>query len=230
MITGRQIRAARGLLDWSAVALAKKAGLTRETINKIEDETVQPREGTLADIIRVFDENGVEFTPNSGLRLKPQEVEILVGHEGLCEFFDGVYEHIRKHGGLIQQTGVDENLFSEYLGDYSPVHIKRMTEIVKERKDVKVHSLIREGDMNFTCSDYAEYRWLPKELFDPVPFYTYGDCLAIMSFQTVPAPTIVLHKIPAITHSYRKQFEAMWKISKVPLKEKTKKTKHESRS
>ena len=86
MITGRQIRAARGLLKWSAISLAEKAGLTRETINKIEDEIVQPREGTVTDIIRVFDESGVEFTDNSGVRLKPQGVEVLIGKQGLCEF------------------------------------------------------------------------------------------------------------------------------------------------
>lgn len=222
MVTGRQIRAARGLLDWSATTFAKKAGLTRETINRIEDEKIQPREGTIADIVRVFDENGVEFTDNSGVRVKPQGVEVLVGHQGLCRFFDNVYEHIRKHGGLIQQTGVDEGVFSEHLGDYSPIHIKRMTELVSRRSDIKVHSLIREGDTNFTCSDYAEYKWLPKEIFDPIPFYVYGDCLAIIAFQTVPAPTIVLHKIPAIAHAYKKQFETMWKVSKAPTRTKKK--------
>ncbi len=214
MSVGRQIRAGRGLLKWSSALLAEKAGLTRDTINKIEDDAVQPREGTVADIVRVFDENGVEFTDNFGVRLKPQGVEVLVGHDGLCRFFDGVYEHIKKHGGLIQVTGVDEDVFTEHLGDYSPVHIQRMTELVEARKDIKVQSLIREGDTNVTCSDYAEYRWLPKDMFEPVPFYVYGDCLAIMSFQTIPAPTIVLHKIPAITNSYKKQFDALWKISK----------------
>jgi len=93
MSVGRQIRAGRGLLKWSAATLAEKAGLTRDTINKIEDEAVQPREGTMKDIVRVFDENGVEFTDNYGVRLKPQGVEVLVGHEGLCRFFDMVYEY-----------------------------------------------------------------------------------------------------------------------------------------
>ncbi len=222
MSVGRQIRAARGLLRWSAAALAEKAGLTRDTINKIEDDTVQPREGTLKDIIRAFDENGVEFTDNFGVRLKPQGVEVLVGHTGLCRFFDMVYEHARKHGGTIMQTGVDEALFSEHLGDYSPVHIKRMTQLVSERNDIKFQALIREGDTNFTCSDYAEYKWLPKNLFDPVPFYVYGDCLAIISFQTIPAPTIVVHNIPAITHAYKKQFEALWTLSKPPQQTKKK--------
>ncbi|HBM90943.1 MAG TPA: XRE family transcriptional regulator [Rhodospirillaceae bacterium] len=219
MSVGRQIRAGRGLLRWSAAALAEKAGLTRDTINKIEDDAVQPREGTLKDITRAFDENGVEFTDNFGVRLKPQGIEVLVGPEGLRSFFDGVYEHLREHGGTVFQTGVDENIFSEHLGKYSFVHIKRMMELTQKRHDIKMLSLIKEGDTNFTCSDYAEYRWLPKEMFDPVPFYVYGDSLAIMSFQTIPAPTIVVHNIPAITHAYKKQFETFWNISKEPLKE-----------
>jgi len=181
---------------------------------QIEDDAVQPREGTLKDIIRVFDENGVDFTDNFGVRLKPQGVEVLSGHEGLCQFFDNVYEHVCKYGGTILQLGVDEALFTEQLGKYSPVHIKRMTQLVQERRDIKVLALIKEGDTNYTCSGYAEYRWLPKELFDPVPFYVYGDRLAIMSFQTVPSPTIVVHNIPAITHAYKKQFDALWDMSR----------------
>jgi len=220
MSIGRQIRAARGLLRWSGAVLAEKAGLTRDTINKIEDDAVQPREGTLKDITRVFDENGVDFTDNYGVRLKPQGVEILTGREGLCRFFDEVYEHVRKHGGTILQIGVDEGVFSEHLGKHSPLHIKRMTQLTQERHDIKVLTLIKEGDTNYVCSDYAEYRWLPKELFDPVPFYVYGDRLAIMSFQTVPAPTIVVHNIPAITSAYKKQFEALWNMSKEPEQKK----------
>ncbi len=216
MSIGRQIRAARGLLRWSGAALAEKAGLTRDTINKIEDDAVQPREGTLKDIIRVFDEHGVDFTDNYGVRLKPQGVEILTGHEGLCRFFDNVYEHVHKHGGTILQTGIDETLFDEHLGKYSPVHTKRMAQLARERNDLKVLALIKEGDMDFSCSDYADYRWLPAELFDPVPFYIYGDRLAIISFQTVPAPTIIVHNIPAITNAYKKQFELFWNMSKEP--------------
>lgn len=215
MSVGRQIRAGRGLLRWSGAVLAEKAGLTRDTINKIEDDAVQPREGTLNDIIRVFDENGVEFIDNFGVRLKPQGVEVLVGQKGLCRFFDGVYEYTTKHGGTILQLGIDENLFWA-MGDYSPVHRKRMTELVKERKDIKVLAIVCEGDTNFIASDYNQYRWCPKELFAPVPFYIYGECLAIMDFQTIPGPTIILHKFPAITQAYRKQFDVMWKLSREP--------------
>ncbi len=216
MSIGRQIGAARGLLRWSGAVLAEKAGLTRDTINKIESDAVQPREGTIADIIRVFDENGVEFTENSGVRMKPQGIEVLIGQEGLQRFFDGVYEYAKKHGGTIMQLGIDENLFWAMGVEFSNAHRKRMTELVKERKDIKVLAIICEGDTNFVASDYNHYRWISKELFAAVPFYIYGECLAIMNFQTVPAPTIVLHKFPAITNAYRKQFEAMWNLSREP--------------
>ncbi|HEU0118284.1 MAG TPA: helix-turn-helix transcriptional regulator, partial [Alphaproteobacteria bacterium] len=186
MVTGRQIRAARGLLKWSAISLAEKAGLTRETINKIEEETVQPREGTLADIVRVFDESGVEFTENSGVRLKPQGVEVLIGSTGLQQFFNGVYEHVRAHGGTIMQLGIDENLFWAMGEEFSEFHRKRMTQLVKERGDIKVLAIVCEGDTNFIASDYNQYRWISREMFAPVPFYIYGERLAIMDFQTVP--------------------------------------------
>ena len=99
MITGRQIRAARGLLKWSSPDLAKKAGLTRETINKIEGDVIQPREGTLNDIIGAFDQHGVEFIDTTGVRIKPQGLEVLLGQSGLQQFFNEVYAYARDHGG-----------------------------------------------------------------------------------------------------------------------------------
>ena len=91
-----------------------------------------------------------------------------------------------------------------------------MSELVDQRKDIKVLAIVCEGDTNFVCSDYNQYRWMPKELFSPVLFYIYGECTAIMNFQTVPAPTIILLKFPTITNSCRKQFDIFWSMSREP--------------
>jgi DNA-binding XRE family transcriptional regulator len=193
--------------------LAEKAGLTRATINKFEDDVVRPHEGTISDIVRVFDDEGIEFIGDTGVQIKPQGVQVLVGPQGLCDFFDDVYEHARKHGGKIMQLGIDEDLFW-VMGDHSPVHRARMAALVTERKDIKVQAILCEGDTNFIASDYNEYRWISKDIFSPVPFYIYGQTLAIMAFQTTPGPTIIVHKFPSVTAAYRKQFEAFWKLSK----------------
>jgi transcriptional regulator with XRE-family HTH domain len=216
MSIGKQIRAARALIGWSRKEMAKESGIAAVTIGQIEEEQAQPREGTLADLVRVLEANGVELTDNSGVRIKPQGVEVLSGKKGLMQFFDGVYEHTRKNGGTIMQLGMDETLFTDILGDYSHAQKKRMGELVKERKDIKVLSIICEGDTNFFAAGYNEYRWFPKEQFELVPFYLYGDCLGLMTFQTLPKPTIVLLKYPAITLAYRKQFEVLWNMSQIP--------------
>jgi transcriptional regulator with XRE-family HTH domain len=216
MITGRQIRAARGLLRWSCPELADKAGLTRETINKIEADAIQPREGTMDDLLSVFDRHGVEFTENEGVRIKPHGVEVLVGQAGLQQFFNNVHAHVRDHGGKIVQLGIDENLFWAMGKEFSEAHRKRMAKLVQERKDIQVQAILSHGDTNFIASDYNHYRWISKDIFAPVPFYIYGPTLAVMDFHTIPAPTIVVLKFPAITEAYRKQFTAFWELSEEP--------------
>ena len=78
MIIGPQIRAARGLLGWSARQAAEQSGLSLPTIQRLEKEigvspTAQIR--TLLDLKRAFEEAGVEFigTPEDGpgVRMKP---------------------------------------------------------------------------------------------------------------------------------------------------------------
>jgi transcriptional regulator with XRE-family HTH domain len=71
MLTPRQIRAARGLLGWEAIELGKQTDLSRETIANIESGRTQAREGSLERIAQAFDDAGVEFIPNEGVRLKP---------------------------------------------------------------------------------------------------------------------------------------------------------------
>ena len=67
MSIGRQISAARGLLRWSGAALAEKAGLTRDTILKIESDAFvngrddlrrrhRPFSGERADFVAASDD------------------------------------------------------------------------------------------------------------------------------------------------------------------------------
>ena len=61
-----QIRAARGLLRWTQATLAHRAGLSAVTLNMIENETVRPRESTLAAIRRALEDGGVQFLEENG--------------------------------------------------------------------------------------------------------------------------------------------------------------------
>ena len=75
MIGGAQIRAARALLGWSAADLAERSGVTRFTIQRLEQHNGVPpsRSQTLEEIQRALESAGIEFigTPDDkpGVRL-----------------------------------------------------------------------------------------------------------------------------------------------------------------
>jgi len=209
-IKGRQIRAARGLLGWQSTFLAEKVGLARETISKIEDEAVQPRAKNLADIVRVFDENGIEFIENSGVRYKPKSLEVYEGDEDFRRFMDDIYETAKSGSTEICISGVEEGVFISHLGEtFANMHIKRMTEL----RAAKVRCLIREGDSEVYCDTYNEYRWVPNELFSAVPFYVYGNKFAVVTFENNQVMVVVIESEP-VSKAYRKQFELIWSNSK----------------
>jgi transcriptional regulator with XRE-family HTH domain len=215
-LTGPQIAAGIALAGLSGESVANETGIARSTIYKITAGTAAYRDETMNKIREVLEARGIEFTEQNGVRQKTQGVDMLVGPQGLQHFFDGVYEYAKKHGGTIMQLGIEEDLFWAMGVEFSEAHRKRMTELVKERQDIKVLAILCEGDTNFIASEYNQYRWISKELFSAVPFYIYGEHLAIMNFQTNPAPTIILHKMPVIANAYRKQFEAFWNMSREP--------------
>ena len=67
MVTSAQLRAARGLLNWTVRELAEKAGVHRNTITRAEAET--SRSGhAVAQIVRTLEGSGVEFLDREGLR------------------------------------------------------------------------------------------------------------------------------------------------------------------
>src|SRR5215467_8013025 len=65
MMTGAQIRAARGFLDWSVRDLGKKAKVHFNTVHAIERGKSVAKPETLAAIRKALEKAGVEFT-NAG--------------------------------------------------------------------------------------------------------------------------------------------------------------------
>jgi predicted transcriptional regulator len=61
MITGGQIRAARGLLGWTQVELAEASGVSEISIKNIERGVTDARSSTLKAIQDAFSKAGVVF-------------------------------------------------------------------------------------------------------------------------------------------------------------------------
>lgn len=210
MITTAQIRAARGLLNWSQSELAERTGISATSIGTIEKGTSQPRGETAHTIQRILEIAGVDFMPDQGVRLRALDVQTFTGQKGFIDFYDDVYETLKANQGEVLVSNVDERDFVKWLGTYKDTHVERM----KNLQDVTYRILIRDGDDYTPASSYAKYRWMPNDLFASVPFYIYGDKMAILLFGV--EPRIIRMSYPEIASAYRIQFEDIWNRS-VPL-------------
>src|SRR5277367_6756635 len=92
MITAAQLRAARGLLDWTRADLAKAANISPETVKNIEHGTFRPQENTAEAIVQAFKARDVEFTDNEGVRKASNSITVLDGYEGFKNFMDDLYQ------------------------------------------------------------------------------------------------------------------------------------------
>ena len=76
MITARQVRAARALLDWSQQQLADKAIVSLNAVARLEKGLVDPRVSTVMAIQKALTKAGIEFLAadqkGEGVRLKNQ--------------------------------------------------------------------------------------------------------------------------------------------------------------
>lgn len=210
MITTAQIRGARGVLNWSQGDLADRTGLSQTSIGGIENGLTTPRENTLQLIEKAFEDAGIEFTADDGIRKKSGHINFFRGRQGFIDFYEDVYNTAVVSPGTFLVNNVDEKQFLKWGKDILEPHSNRMREL----GTVKYKILVQEGDFNFVASDYAEYRWLSRALFSSVPFYVYGEKLAIILFEE--EPNILVLEYPAVTVAYRRQFEAMWEDARVP--------------
>ncbi|MBI1274243.1 MAG: helix-turn-helix domain-containing protein [Alphaproteobacteria bacterium] len=212
MINGRQIRAARALLDWDAEDLAAKTGLSRDTIFNIEKGAVQARGATIEKIVSAFSLCGIEFTDYQGVRLKPTGVTIFDGPEKFDEFYSFLFEHLNKYGGEVCLSVVDENLLSKYRKDPS-LHYRRMKELCDSGTVESFRILANKSKFTPT---FSTYKWQPGPALSPTAFYAFGDCLALISFVHNPPPYVVVLQSAPLAEAYRQAFNIAWDVAMAP--------------
>lgn len=214
MITAAQLRAARGLLDWSRGDLAKAAKVSQETIKNIEHGVFRPQDATEEAIIRAFAVHDVVFLEKDGVCFDRDNVKQYVGREDFKRFMDDVYstalndpEAVEGGSRPICVSNVDERLFEKHLGDYIQVHVQRM----KDLKKVRLRVLVKEDDF-FSVPDavHIEYRWNPNQSIGDVPFYVFGNKFAILMFNQEPSPRIIVVTSKLLSAAYREQFDVLW--------------------
>lgn len=206
MLHPRQIRAARALLDWEASLLAKKAGLTKEAISRIESGKVRPHEASLIKISNALTQAGVAFTENEGVQMRPHATETLEG----AAVWDRLYSAIE----AALESDPDFVLLASgvKLGSFS----KRLNDLALRRRAFKIRWLLEDGDTSYAGASYAAFRWLPKSLVMTGAFFVIGDLFVQLYPAHDPAPLGVFIASPALAEATRRSFAKAWEHAIVP--------------
>lgn len=209
MISGAQIRAARGLLDWTRDDLAKRCGVTGPAIKNIESNPdVKPHQKTLEAIADVFRSHGVEFTER-GVCWADKSVRILEGEDAYMRMLDDVFYVTSKRAG-------------EVLWAYGDDRSVRPGELEAEERirsnGARFRSLIQEGS-DYVRWDRKEYRQVPKAYFNHDLQVIYGDKVA----QVVDGGRqILIIDNASLAKTERGKFDLLWQFLQ-PLSKKGKK-------
>jgi DNA-binding XRE family transcriptional regulator len=216
VVSGRQIRAARALLDLSRDELAQKCGVTSITIRNIEAETVEPQGKTLANILTVFDKEGVEFQDDDGVRMCKQKLKSYSGKAGYRQLLDHIYETL-KNGGRIRQFNFGDARYLPLYDDYGDVHLKRMEEL----KSLDARVLVPDSELGSPLS-YCSYRTLDETYRDMAPYYVYGDNLILPVNDTGGKREFVSIHSKQVTERYIREFDVFWELCQMAGKKRRK--------
>jgi DNA-binding XRE family transcriptional regulator len=155
LITAAQLRAARGLLDWTRTDLAKAAGISPETVKNIEHGTFRPQEQTADAIVRCFREQHVEFI-NDGVRIFDEPISVLDGDSPYLQLLERAYALMKGNPGEILFMFADNRI--------SPPEVVE-AQLKLRDAGCTFRFIVEEGN-DFYRYPKNEYRKIAKEFFN----------------------------------------------------------------
>jgi DNA-binding XRE family transcriptional regulator len=213
MITGPQLRAARGLLDWTRTELAEAAKISPETVKNIEHGTFRPQEQTAQAIYTAFAQHDVEFTDNQGVQVRKELVRTFSGKEGFLEKLEHVYSVVSSGSPVTRHLALSDN----YASTVTPGYVKEYADKMAKVPNLDAKCLVWEGDQNLPF-DYCQYRWLKKSDGWVMPYYVYGNYVSFMMHTTPEFFMTVSITSELIASNMRKQFDILWDNAITPTK------------
>ena len=177
MISSAQVRAARGLLNWTQSELADKCNLTKATIANIENDKHHLTSKTANKIHQAFRSAKVEFLINDGIRSKFDIVKTLDGREGVIYLLNYIYDSVKDVGGCVKISGIEKKSLIKIIdNEYLEMHENRMEKV--NNLSSKILSSDEAEDIEY--KSYREYRQIPSEYFFPLPIYIYDRKVAFV--------------------------------------------------
>lgn len=204
MISTVQIRMARAALEWSMEDLAGKSGVARTTLNKLIHEHSNPKRSTIEKIVSAFEENGITFIGDNGVRFSPLPVEIIDGSDCYMLTLDRVVAELSRHE--------NKELLIMFASDaVSPPAVNERYRQMR-KNGVTMRQLIAEND-TYIMGPLEEYRTIPMDEFINIVSLVFGNCVAQVNGDE---SAVTIYNDAKLALQRRKEFEYRWNVGHKP--------------
>ncbi len=208
-ITAAQIRAARGMLDWSRDELAQTSGISSGTIRNLEIGNLSPRENTTARIRQAFEGAGISFLEGEGIRRERMDVKIIDGFDSCEFFFDTVLHTIKRKGGeLFGVFKTQETMIRSFAAD-NDLALSRM-ESIGVHGDIRCVLAGLEGAA--TPLRQCKTRVAPRNSAGPSAYFVYGNRQALVHKDKNGDHKFIILNDIEIALSARECFFGLWEV------------------
>lgn len=204
-LSSAQVRMARALLDVSREDVETATGVAKQTLLRIEKDAAKPRDETIRILTNYFEGLGIEFYENDGVSRRETNIRRFSGPYAITDLLQDVYETVRD-GGDICISSCDEDLVEKHYAVRGERHSVRMARIADK---ISCRALLKEGDYNFPYTSYVQYRWLPKEHYQPNTFYMYNNKIGLIEYKGSICEVTIIDSIQ-LTKAFRNFFEMVW--------------------
>ena len=184
-------------MEWDAVDLAAKVGIRRETILSIENSLSHPRSATMDKIVRVFDENGIEFVEDRGVALVGN-YRLLKGSDCYLRLIADVHETLR-------DKPIAEALFICVNDAVSTPEIVAANKRIRD-DGIRCRYLCSTKTTRFDF-DKRDYRAIPEQFYTNGVMVVFGNKVAT-AYSSNDAVLVITDKEQA--NMLRGLFEMIW--------------------
>ena len=204
-MTPELCKAARALIKWQQADLARAAGVSQATINNLERGAATPRPATLNALKQAFEDHGIEFLGESGLR-RVDDITAVTRHssaEFIRKMNEDIYGALRQGGSELLSCSVDDALWKSKEAQNANADFNQW----RRRLAIKDRILVPEG-RTFFNAPRDRYRFLPAHVIGNITYNLYADRVAFILWRKRQG---VILRNALIADMFRRQFNELWK-------------------
>ena len=204
MISARQIKMARAMLDWSQEDLAQASRLSPNTIYNLEKGHISPRKLT---VVRAALENkGVEFLGTNGVDRRAEEHKSYGGADSCDKFYGDLLSTVKERDCEITAIFETQEILAKALGATNRANLDRLERL---STFAKVRCLLSDAGNTSLFLPFFEFRAISKHPLAPISILMYGDKLALVVVDGIDFSFFVVSSM-AIVQNGLKRFESNW--------------------